>query len=56
MMDTLVTVLILLSYFNEWLEVKQLSDISAIAINGCVAVILCVNRKVIGVLTVSLFC
>jgi len=55
-MDAWVTVLILLSFFNEWPEVKQLSDISAIAINGCVAVILGVNRKVIGLLTVSLFC
>jgi hypothetical protein len=41
--------------FNEGPEVKQLSCVSEIAINGCVAVILGVNRKVVGDLTVSLF-
>ena len=52
MLDTWVTVLILVSYFNEGTEVKQLSDISEIVINGCN---LGVNRKVLGVLTVSFF-
>jgi len=48
-------VLILVSSFNEGPEVKQLSGVSEIAINGCVAVILGINRKVVGVLTVRLF-
>ena len=52
-MDTWVAVLILVSSFNEGSEVKQLSDVSEIVINGCVAVILGVNRKVMGVLAVS---
>jgi len=51
MLDTWVTVLVLVSSFNEGPEVKQLSDISEIVINGCLAVILGVNRKVLGVLT-----
>jgi hypothetical protein len=55
MLDRWVTVHILVSSFNEGPEVKQLSDISEIAIKGCVAVILGVNRKVLGVLTVGLF-
>ena len=51
-----VTVLILMASFNERPEVKQLSDVFEIVINGSIAVILGVNRKVIGVLTVNLFC
>ena len=50
MIDTLVTVLILLSSFNEGPEVKQLSSVSVI---GCIAVILGVNRKILGDLTMS---
>jgi len=52
MLDTLVTVLILLSSFNEGPEVKQLSGVSEIVISGCVAVILGVYRKIMGGLTV----
>ena len=51
----MVTVLIVMLSFNEGPDVKQLSCVSEIAINGCVAVILGVNRKVVGVLTVGLF-
>jgi len=43
MIDTWVTVLILVSSFNEGPEVKQHSGISEIAINDCVAVIFGVN-------------
>jgi hypothetical protein len=43
------------SCFNEGPEVKQLSGVSEIVINGCVAVILVVNRKVMEVLTASFF-
>jgi len=56
MLDMWVTVLILMASFNERPEVKQLSDVFEIVINGSIAVILGVNRKVIGVLTVNLFC
>jgi len=52
-MDTWVTVLVLVSSFSEGPEVKQLSEI---AINGCVVVILCVNRKDMGVLLRDCFC
>jgi hypothetical protein len=52
MIDTWVTVLILVSSFNEGPEVTQLSGFSEIAINGWVAVILGVNRKLV-VLAVS---
>jgi hypothetical protein len=55
MIDTWVTVLILLSSFNGGPEVKQLSGYSEIVIKGCIAVILGVNRKIMGDLTVS-FC
>jgi len=48
-------VLILVSCFNEGPEVKQISGVSEIVINGCVAVILVVNRKVMRVLTASFF-
>ena len=47
---------IIVTSFNEGPEVKQLSGVYEIAINGCVAVILGVNRKVVGDLTVRLFC
>jgi hypothetical protein len=43
------------SSFNEVPEVKQLSGVFEIAINGCIAVILGVDRKVMGDLTVSFF-
>jgi len=52
MIDTLVTVLILVSYINERPEVKQLSGVSEI---GCIAVILGVNKKIVGDRTVSFF-
>jgi len=55
LLDTWVTVLILVSSFNEVPEVKQLSGVFEIAINGCIAVILGVDRKVMGDLTVSFF-
>jgi hypothetical protein len=55
MIDTLVTVLILVSSFNGGPELKQLSGVSEIVINSCVAVILGVNRKIMGNLTVG-FC
>jgi len=42
-MDTWVTVLVLVSSFNEGTEVKQHSGISEIAINVCVAVIFGMN-------------
>jgi hypothetical protein len=52
---TLVTVLILVSSFSEEPEVKQLSGVSEIVINGFIAVILSVNRNIVGDMTVS-FC
>ena len=52
MTDTLVTVLILVSSINEGPETKQLPGVSEI---GCIAVILGVNRKIVGDLTVSFF-
>jgi hypothetical protein len=55
MIDTLVTVLILVSSFSDGPEVKQLSGVYEIVINGCIAVILGVNRKTMGVLTVTFF-
>jgi hypothetical protein len=55
MIDTWVTVLILVPSFNEGPDLKQLFGVSEIAINGCVAVILGVNRKIVGDLTVSFF-
>jgi len=48
-------VFIIVTSFNEGPEVKQLSCVSEIAINGFVAVILGINRKVVEVLTVRLF-
>ena len=45
MIDTLVTLSILVSNFNEGPEAKQLSGVSDTIINGCVAVILGVNKK-----------
>jgi hypothetical protein len=50
-----IIVLILVSSFNEGPEEKQLSGVSEIAINGCIALILGVNRKVVGILTVGFF-
>ena len=55
MLNALVSVPIIVYSFNERSEVKQLSGVSEIAINGCVDVILGVNRNVVRVLTVSLF-
>jgi len=40
MIDTWVTVLLLVSSFKEGPEVKQFSGVSEIVINGCIAVIL----------------
>jgi hypothetical protein len=45
MIDALVTVLILVSAISEGPEVKQLSGLSDTIINGCVAVILGVNKN-----------
>jgi len=45
MIDALVTLLILVSAISEGPEVKQLSGVSDTIINGCVAVILGVNKK-----------
>ena len=53
MLDTWVTVLILVSSFNEGPEVKQLSGVSEISINGWATLILVVRRKLMGGLTVS---
>jgi hypothetical protein len=39
------------SSFNEGTEVRQQSCVSEIAINGCIADILGVNRKIMGELT-----
>ena len=55
MIGTWVTVLILVSSFSEGPEVKQLSGFCDIVINGCVAVILGVNRRIMEVLTVTFF-
>jgi hypothetical protein len=55
MIDTLVTLSILASTFNEGPEAKQLSGVSDTIINGCIAAILCVNRKIVGKLNVSFF-
>jgi hypothetical protein len=55
MIDTLVTVLILMSSFSERPEVKQLSGVSKIIINDCIADIIKENKKIVGDLTVS-FC
>jgi len=55
MIDTWVTVLILVSSFNEGPEVKLLSGVSEIVINGCIDFILDINRKIVGDLTVSFF-
>jgi len=55
MIDTLVTLFILVSNFNERPEAKQLSGVSEIVINGCIAATLCVNRKIVVKLNVS-FC
>jgi hypothetical protein len=54
-MITWVTVLILVSSFNGGPEVKQLSGVSEIVINGCIAFILGVNRRSMGVLAVTFF-
>jgi hypothetical protein len=54
-MQHLVTMLILVSSFNEGPEVKQLSGVSEIVIKVCITVILDVNRKILGDLIVS-FC
>jgi len=43
------------SSFNEGPEVKQLSGVSEIGINGWVAVVLGVGRRIMEVLTVSFF-
>jgi hypothetical protein len=43
------------SSFNERPELKQLSGFSEIIINGCVAVILGVNRKVVTDVAVGFF-
>jgi len=51
MIDTWVITLILVFSFNGGPEVKQLSGV----VNSCVAVILGVNRKIMGELTVN-FC
>jgi len=55
MIDTWITVLILASSFNGGQEVKQLPGVCEIVVNSCVAVILGVNRKIMGDLTVN-FC
>jgi len=55
MIDTLVTVLILVSSFNERSEVKHLYGVSKIVISGCIAVILGVSRRIMEVLTVTFF-
>jgi len=55
MLDTWLTVLILVSLFNEGPEVEELYGVSEIAINGCIAVILGAIRNIVGNLTVS-FC
>jgi len=55
MIDTWVTVLILVSSFNEGPEVKHLYGVSEIVINGCIAVILGVSRRNVEVLTVTFF-
>ena len=52
MIDTWVTVLILVSSINEVFEGKQFSGVSEI---GCIAVTLVVNRKIVRDLTVSFF-
>ena len=55
MLDTWVTMLVLVSSFNEWQEVKERTGVSEIAINGYIALNVGDNRKVIGVLTVRFF-
>jgi hypothetical protein len=55
MIDTLVTVLILVPSISERPEVKKLSGVSEIVIKGCIASILNVNKKIVGKLNVS-FC
>jgi hypothetical protein len=45
MIDTWVTVLVFVSSFSEGPEVKQLSGVSEIVINGCIAVILTKIKK-----------
>jgi len=47
--------LVLVSSFNEWQEVKERTGVSEIAINGYIALNVGDNRKVIGVLTVRFF-
>jgi hypothetical protein len=44
-----------MSSISEGPEMKQLSGVSEIVINGCIAAILGVNRKIVGKLNVS-FC
>jgi hypothetical protein len=55
MIDACVAVLILLSSFNEGLEVTNISGGSEIVINGNIPVILGLNRKRVGQLTVIFF-
>jgi hypothetical protein len=48
MIHASVTALILVFCFNEEREVKLLSGYSAIVINGCVAIVFDVNKKIFG--------
>jgi hypothetical protein len=45
MIDGFVAELVLMSYFNEEPEVKNVSCILEIVINSCMAIILGVNKK-----------
>jgi len=54
MIDTWVTVLVLVFSFNGISEAKHLTGVSEIVVKSCVAVILGVNRKIMGDLTVNL--
>ena len=47
--------LVIVFSFNEGPKVKQLSGVSEMSINGCVAVILGVRKKVLVVLIVGFF-
>ena len=55
MVDTWVTVLKLVFSINEGPEFEQIPGFSEILINGCAAVVLGVNRKILGDLTVGFF-
>jgi hypothetical protein len=48
-------VLTFVSSFNEGPEMKQLSGVSEIVIKCCIVLILGVNRKIVGDLTVRFF-